>query len=166
VTELAVDPHAVATSLLQAVVDGFAGQSVALPSRQVLIAGVRSAWDGEQVTVALQRVYVGLPGQEQSAAGPWQQGVFTGEFAVEIVRKATATLANTPRRLLPGADKIGNDAQVFMQDVRILAAALHTAKRTGALRSGTGKVRIGPVLALEQQGELYGCGSVVDVVLA
>lgn len=156
------DPFAVAESLFDGVVAAFGDVSVKLPDRQVILAGGLPAWDAEQLTVSLQRIYAGMPGAQRGTAVPWQHGMFTGTYLVQLVRKATATLANAPRRGLPSKEQLAADGQTFMRDARLLAGALHTWKKTQ--RQGT--VAIGDVVAPEQQGEMLGLSGVVDVLLA
>lgn len=156
------DPFTVAQSLLAGVVAGFGGADVALPARQVVTAGGLPAWDTEQVTVSLQRVYAGMVGAEQGQATPWQHGMFTGTFLVQLVRQAKATLANAPRRKMPSVEDLAADGETFMRDARLLASALHTWKR--GQQQGT--VKVSPIVAPDQQGEMLGLSAFVDVLLA
>lgn len=164
-TDQPADVATVATAILDSVTAGFADLSIDLPARQTLIAGALPAWDTDQLTVALQRVFAGLPGAEQGAATPWQHGTFTAVFEVQLVRKARATLAGAPRKQMPSVTQLAADAAVYMRDVRALAGALHTAKRTGSIRTGQGKVKVAPVRTLEQQGEYLGIAAEVQVAL-
>lgn len=156
------DPHAIAQSLLAGVVAGFADASVTLPKRQVILAGGLPAWDTEQLTISLEVIYPGLPGAERGQPVPWQQNVFTGRLLVQLVRKATATLANAPRKQMPSAEQLAADGETFMRDARLLAGAIHTWQRSQ--RPGT--VAGGHVVAPQQQGEMLGLSATVDVLLA
>lgn len=167
-----LDPYTVATNILTVVAAGFTDPNNPLPTRQVVIAGSLPAWDTDQLTVALQRIPIGLPGSEEAARPlPNVQASVYGEFQVQLVRKANATLANSPRRNLPLATQITSDAQQFMSDAITLSRALLNGRRTGGYTSTggrpepLGKVKIGPVLASEQQGEYLGMGATVSVLL-
>lgn len=164
-TDLPVDPYTVAQAILQAVVDGYADAAVALPDRQLVIGGALPAWDAPQVTVALQRIYEGLIGQEQGQAALWQHGILVAAYQVQVVRKARATLANAPRRSTPATEDITADGEQYMLDARTLSGALAAAKRAGTIRPGQRKVKTGPVTSLEQQGEYLGLAATVEVQL-
>ena len=158
------DPYAIATSILDGVVTCFADANVTLPARQVVLGGGLPAWDTEQLTVSLgpSGITAGMPGVTQGQPVPWQHGMFTAQFLVQLVRQATATLANSPRKQMPSAAQLAADGQTYMRDARLLAGALHTWHKTQ--RQGT--VHVGPVIPPEQQGEMLGLSALVDVLLA
>jgi hypothetical protein len=163
VTEpLPADPTAIAQSLLDVVVATFGTASVELPTRKTLTAGGLPAWDTDQLTVSLQRVYVGLPGQERAGNVEWRYDVFSMQLMVQLVRKASATLANAGRGRLPTTDKLGADATVYFRDARLLAAAIHTWRRDRPKGTTAGGVVVPP----EQQGEYLGLSGFVDVLIA
>lgn len=161
-TDLPVEPQAIADSVLAAVVAAYTAASVELPARQLVLGGGLPAWDTEQVTVNLTRVYVGMPGQEQGAPVAWQRQMFSAQLLVQIVRKARGTLANAPRRSMPAAADLATDATTFFRDARLLAGALHDW--TKSRKPGT--VKAGPIIAPEQQGEMLGLSAYVEVLLA
>lgn len=167
-----LDPYTVATNILSAIAAGFADAEVTLPTRQVVIAGSLPAWDTDQLTVALQRLPIGLPGTEEPARPlPVMQASVYGEFQVQLVRKAAATLANAPRRTLPSSALITTDAERFFVDMVTLSRSLMAARRQGLITASggrpesLGRVKVGPVIAAEQQGEYLGLGALVSVLL-
>lgn len=165
-----LDPYEIAVNLLTAVTTGYADADLDLPEQRVIVAGSLPAWDGPQLTVTLQRIFIGLPGVEEGARPlPHQQASIVGDFQVQLVRKADATLANAARRTLPTAAQLDLDAQMFMLDARTLTRALQAARKAGTItgfgRSDYGRVKIGATSSSEQQGELLGVGANVQVLL-
>lgn len=161
-TDQPADPTAIADDLIAAVEADYASAGVTLPTRRIVIAGTSAAWDCEQLTVNLQRLYVGLPGQEAGSAVPWQRSVMSMQLLVQLVRKAQGTLANAPRGRLPSSSKLEADAAAYFRDARLLAGALHAWQKS----KPNGSVKAGPVVPTEQQGEYVGLSAFVDVLLA
>lgn len=159
--DVPIDPKAIADGVLAAVVTAFADVAVTLPGRQYVGAGLLPAWDRDQLTVHLQRVYAGTPGQEQGQAVPWQHGILSMQLLVQLVRKAQGTLASAPRRSMPSRDSLSSDAVTYFRDAQLLAGALQTWKRSRK----QGSAKVGPVVAPEQQGEFVGLSAFVDVLL-
>lgn len=165
-----LDPYEIAVNLLTAVTTGYADTGIELPEHRVAVAGSLPAWDGPQLTVTLQRIYIGLPGVEEGARPlPNQQASIVGDFQVQLVRKATATLANAARRTLPTVTQLDLDAQLFMLDAKTLTRALQAARKAGTItgsgRSEYGRVKISATSSSEQQGEYLGMGANVQVLL-
>lgn len=156
------DPYTIAQSIMAAVVAQFTAASVDLPDRQVIEAGGLPAWDVDQLTISLQRIYAGLPGLEQGQPVVWQHGVFSAQLLVQLVRKAKGTLANAPRKQMPRVQDLEADAVAYFADARLLAGGLHVWRKGQEQRS----TKVGPVIAPEQQGEYLGLSALVDVLLA
>lgn len=159
--DLPGDPYTVAEAILAAVVSGYSAAGVTLPSKQFVSPGALPAWDGEQVTVSLQRTFQGMPGQEQGTPRGWQVATLTGLFAVEVVR-AVAGLSDDG--VVPAAGAIGADGQAHMADHRTLYGALQTAVRTESIGS-KGRVFVGSIESVGPEGGLAGVRGLVQVLL-
>jgi hypothetical protein len=115
--------------LLATVVAGFATADVALPSLQYVAPAFSVAYDTEQVTTNLLRIFPGRPGAETGFEYPMEQ-VFTAEIQATIVRRAAVVGAAGNA---PNAAALGADATTFCTDIDTLTATLLNAVNSKAL---------------------------------
>lgn len=80
----------IAHRTLEVVTVYFAANNITLPKRKLVVPGIESAWDDEQVTCAFRRIAAGPPGSQIVAGIQHQVSVRSAEFSVEIVRKAAS----------------------------------------------------------------------------
>ncbi len=74
-----------AQTILDGVIDGYGAKSITLPGRQYYTVGT-PANDCEQIVVAWQQAYLGLPGDEASLPQPCD-ATKTAVFSVQLCRE-------------------------------------------------------------------------------
>lgn len=117
---------ALSQTLLDAVVAGYAERRIALPERQYWTIGV-PANDCEQVVVAWQQSYLGIPGDE--AATP--QSCHVPRSAVFLVQLARAFPSVNDRGRSPSASDIQSASQAVLQDAWVLIDILSNTDPLG-----------------------------------
>lgn len=137
-------------ALLRLVQEGFAALGVDLPARQYVAPGAIAAYDDEQLTVNLGRVYLGRPGAEDPLI---RLNVFSADLSVTILRKSAMMGARGSAPLPEDEQAV---AQVQMKDMQTLAEVLGTV-RTGYTYTDLGTpFAINPVLPYGPEGGLVG----------
>lgn len=111
--------------LLQTVVDTFTEAEVSLPERRYITFGTPAA-DGEQVTVALQQLYLGTPGLPPTAPNSCNSPT-TGVFRVEILRavpvpEGRRTVVDAETLYKAGVDTV-TDGEILLRSIGALCGS-------------------------------------------
>lgn len=146
-----------AHNTLNAVVAYFATAGIQLPTRQYVSPGigVLVAMDDEQVTVNLNRIYSGLPGQ--LATGPVQhmRSQRAAEFAVQIYRDIHG-LVDDNSGVIPTAAEIASDFEVAVADLETMWMAIEDARANNLIVPMNTPFAIQDVSMVGPQGGLAG----------
>ena len=127
------DAFNTAKILMDSIVDTFAQAGIALPERRYFTVGGQGtvAHDCEQLTISLEQIYSGLPGDQ--AQNPVKcDSPKTGVFGVELVRcipgmqkgRSTAPVAPAPEDISLHAE------QQMMDGLLLIEASLYAAQST------------------------------------
>lgn len=111
--------------VLQTVVDEFAAAGVDLPNRRYITFGLPAA-DCDQVTVALQQLYLGPPGLPASEPTPCSAPT-SAVLRVEILRSVPYpgdnSLSVPVEQLVASAEQQIHDAEILLQSVSKMCGA-------------------------------------------
>lgn len=146
------DPYALCQNLLTQVVEQMTSLGSTLPTTQYVAPGQTVAYDGEQVTANILRVFAGHPGAEDAVE--YAGFVYTSiEMMVVIVRDSPTlqdVLGGDPAA--PSAAALQANAQLMAADVQNLTQALVNIRDSNVLGTGGMPVHIGPVMTVGPEG--------------
>lgn len=159
------DPYQLASDLLTNVVSGMTALGSTLPTVQYVAPGAVVAYDGEQITTNILRLYAGSPGAE-SAFEYGQFITMTAELQVVIVRYTPAlqdAIGGAP--VAPSAADMQASAQQMLQDVQNLTQTLVNIISTNALGTRGMPTKVGPVTTEGPEGEVVATVGRLEVPL-
>lgn len=161
---MADDPNQLydlASDLLQAIVDYYAEYAVPLPGRRY-VSGAQPAFDCEQVTVEMVRVFPGLPGVGETAQGNILGCAFvrTVEWQVSIIR-----CAPTPKEKgeFPSEDELEGFGHSVLRDAWMLMFASIRGKSQGLYGSECQNFRIQQLGPINPQGGFGGAAVLIQM---
>jgi hypothetical protein len=155
-----------ATTALQVVVDAAAAAQVTLPTRQYVVPGLAAAYDCPQLTVTIQAVQVGVPGQAIGQPIANCQRLRYATYRVELLRKTPTQQGSAP----PSVAKLDESAKEVLRDMEVIHGALldQRAKIAGQGNPARGvgvPIAIGNATPIGAEGGLAGTRVDIDVPL-
>jgi hypothetical protein len=144
------------------VVGGFSGYKVALPETRYVSPGQSVAYDDEQVTVNLLRIFGGQPGAEAEVqnAETTTRGV---ELQVTVVRNAPTVPDGVEGPTIPSVRDLQKSAQANMRDVATLRAVLEDIRRQYTLVDRGVPFGITPVVTIGPQGGVVAASGTIAI---
>lgn len=138
--------------LHESIQDAFNGYGVMLPGRQYITWGGRgdSVHDCEQLTISIEQVYTGMPGEQANTPQPCF-GTNTVAFSVELVRCIPTPTGKGGGRP-PEAEKITEMARTQSRDAMILLEGGMNAIQAQDFLPGTGGGGVADVAPSPPQG--------------
>lgn len=141
-------------TLLDGVIDGYATRGIALPTRQYYTVGT-PANDCEQLVVAWQQSYLGVPGDEASEPKQCRADPRTAVFAVQICREVPVVNDSgkppTAAAIQARSDVLLLDAYVLLEIVASIdpfGIGVITTADVVEVSGGLGCIQVQTVLAI------------------
>jgi hypothetical protein len=117
------DTYQLCSDLLTNTVNQMKLLGAELPSLQYVAPGLTVAYDGDQVTANVLRVFAGSPGAED-ATSPQHFAFMSVEMAIVIVRTVPALQDGIAgEAIIPTPDELDDAAQLVLSDVTYLGQA-------------------------------------------
>lgn len=155
-----VDVARFGRTLLDVIVSHAPAAGLSLPDRRYVHAG-ETAWDGEELTVALVQVYPGRPGA--FAPTPVEDAtVFNAEYRVSLVACSPGPQASGRP---PTGDRLDAAGVQVMTDAAALVRAVMAARMDSTLAGWCDKVLVGPLIVDGPAGGYVACSLTVAVQL-